>query len=356
MTAASAQQSRPAAKRAGLLKRFLREPQLPFIAVLTVVMWVGFAITTPSYGSFNGIFALGTTLTTVGLASLGLTVAIIAGEIDLSIGTNAALSSVIVVQLSDTTGAVVAVLIGVTVSALVGAFNGFGIAKLRVSSLMFTVGMLTVLWGAARIVSGERTVTLTDFAVGDWLKTRWWIFSPTLAIVLLAVVAVAVFLRYHKYGREIYAVGGARKEAIAAGISLTRPMVISFMIAGACAGLAGALVGQRGGSASPDGLQAILLTGTTAAFVGGASIRGGRGSGFGALFGAIAVAVLSVGLSFNSTPQYLQSGWIGALLVTVVSIEILAQRLDIANTRREVLAKVSGTRVRQGPAPPADSG
>jgi ribose transport system permease protein len=343
------------ATRSHLLKRVLREPQLPFIAVLTVIMWVGFAATTDNYGSFNGVFALGTTLTTVGLASLGLTVTIIAGEIDLSIGTNAALASVIAVQFSDSLGALGAVLLAITVSSLIGAFNGFGIAKLRVSSLMFTVGMLTVLWGAARIVSGERTVTLTNFEFGDFLKERWWIFSPTLVIVLLAVLAVAMFLRYHKYGREIYAVGGARKEAIAAGISLTRPMVIAFLIAGACAGLAGALVGQRGGSASPDGLQAILLTGTTAAFVGGASIRGGRGSGFGALFGAIAVAVLSVGLSFRGTPQYLQSAWIGALLVTVVLIEIVAQRIDTANTRREVLQKVSGTRARQGPAPPKET-
>ncbi|MEM6526719.1 MAG: hypothetical protein AAF653_00405, partial [Chloroflexota bacterium] len=138
---------------------------------------------------------------------------------------------------------------------------------------------------------------------------------------------------------EIYAIGGARREALAAGVPLTRPMIITFAISAFCAGLAGAIIGLRAGSAQPLGLQGLILTGPTAAFVGGVSISCGKGSAFGAALGTVTIALLQIGLIFLATPAYIGRLAIGTLLTVVIIVEIGARWLDRFQTRRTLLRR-----------------
>ncbi len=321
----------------------LLNSQITFTIIIALSIALFFSLQFDRYASGNNIFAVLERFPELGLITLGLTVAIIAGEIDLSVGSMAALIGVIVVRLNDPIGGVPALIIGVIIATAIGALQGFFIRILNISAIVFTVGTLMLLRGVSLFVAEEQTVVLRNFEFGDFLKSRITIgetellFSPASLIALSVFVVVGIFLVYHKWAREIYAIGGARREAVAAGVPLTRPLVLTFAISGFCAGLAGAIVGLRSGSAQPLGLQQLLLTGTTAAFVGGVSISGGKGSAFGAALGTITIALLEIGLIFLASPAYVARLAVGTLLIVVIMVELGARWIDRYLTRRALL-------------------
>ena len=263
-----------------------KDPDLTFAILLSALVFVFFALSEPLFFNINTGFAIMERFAVLGLVGLALTLCIIAGEIDLSIGSNAALSAVIVVRLTDSVGATNAIFIALAVATSIGLIQGFFIAYLKVRAIVLTVGTLMLLRGITLFAADEKTVMLTDFDIPDFIQEKmFYIFSSASFLVLGLFVLVALFMRYTKYGREVYAIGGARKEAVAAGVSLKRPMMIVFAISGLCAGIGGAIIGLRSGTAQPLGLQYLLLVATVAAFIGGVSILGGKGGVFGAFVG-----------------------------------------------------------------------
>ena len=283
----------------------------------------------------------------LGLVGLALTLCIIAGEIDLSIGSNAALSAVIVVRLTDSIGAPNAILIALAVATSIGLIQGFFIAYLKVRAIVLTVGTLMLLRGITLFAADEKTVMLTDFDIPDFIQEKmFYIFSPASFLVLGIFVLVALFMRYTKYGREVYAIGGARKEAVASGVSLKRPMMIVFAISGLCAGIGGAIIGLRSGTAQPLGLQYLLLAATVAAFIGGVSVLGGKGGVVGAFVGVLTVNFLNTGLVFNVTPAYIAQMYMGGLLLVVILFQNMSKVYEDKQQRQLKLADTDSFRQR----------
>ncbi|NCG10853.1 MAG: ABC transporter permease [Alphaproteobacteria bacterium] len=292
-------------------------------------------------------FAIMERFAVLGLVGLALTLCIIAGEIDLSIGSNAALAAVIVVRFTDSLGAPTALLIAVAVSTIIGLIQGYFIAYLRIRAIVLTVGTLMLLRGISLFVAEEKTVMLTDFRIPDFITTKvLWYFSPASLTVIAMFVLVALFMNFTKYGREIYAIGGARKEALAAGISLKRPMIIVFAISGFCAGLGGVIIGLRSGTAQALGLQYLLLAGTVAAFIGGVSILGGRGGVIGAVIGALTVNFLNTGLVFNVTPAFMVQLYLGILLLVVIMFQTGSVIFEKRQKRYQILKDIDDRRER----------
>jgi len=328
-----------------LKKMISRDPDLTFAIVLAVLVYGLFAITNPLFFTMNTGFAIMERFAVLGLVGLALTLCIIAGEIDLSIGSNAALTAVIVVRLTDVLGAPNAILIGVVCATVIGAIQGYLIAYLKVRAIVLTVGTLMLLRGVALFAADERTVMLTDFTVPDFIQTKvFFLFSPASLAVLGLFVLVGLFMRYTHFGREIYAIGGARKEAVASGVNLARPMVIVFALSGFCAGIGGAIIGMRSGTAQPLGLQYLLLAATVAAFIGGVSINGGKGGVFGAFIGVLTVNFLNTGLVFNVTPAYVVQIYLGILLLTVILFQTGSSILERRKLRQLMLDDTDATR------------
>jgi ribose/xylose/arabinose/galactoside ABC-type transport system permease subunit len=327
-------------------RRILDNPDLAFAIVLAVIVYGYFALTNDQFMTNKTGFAIMERFAVLGLVTLALTLCIIAGEIDLSIGSNAALTAVIIVRLNDAIGTFPALLIGLVISTAIGVIQGYFVAYLRVRAIVLTVGTLMLLRGVALFAAEEKTVMLTDFRVPDFIQTKFLVyFSPASLLVIIMFVLVGIFMAYTKYGREIYAVGGARKEALAAGISLKRPMIIVFAISGFCAGLGGAIIGLRSGTAQALGLQYLLLAGTVAAFIGGVSILGGKGGVIGAAIGTLTVNFLNTGLVFNVTPAYQVEAYLGVLLVIVIMFQTMSRALENLQRRRGILASVEERRV-----------
>ena len=320
-------------------------PDLCFAILLAISVYAFFALTEPLFFTHRTGFAIMERFAVLGLVGLALTLCIIAGEIDLSIGSNAALAAVITVRFTDDWGAVNALLFALFISTSIGAIQGYFIAYLRIRAIVLTVGTLMLLRGVALFAAEEKTVMLTDFSIPDFISTKMFgYFSPASLLVIIMFIVIGLFMTYTRYGREIYAVGGARKEALASGISLKRPMIIVFAISGFCAGLGGVIIGLRSGTAQALGLQYLLLAGTVAAFIGGVSILGGKGGVIGAAIGTLTVNFLNTGLVFNVTPAFMVQLYLGILLLVVIMFQTGSRVFEDTQRRRQLLYDVDRQR------------
>lgn len=313
----------------------LRGYVLPLVVLIAV--WIYISATTETFRGDAAFFSVLEGFPLMGLVALGLAVTIIAGELDLSVGSMAAVAGAIAVRAADA-GLVGAIVIAVAVGTLLGAIQGGLIAKIGINSLVFTIGTLILLRGVAWLLCGNAPLPLEDVTVSDPLLERYGIFSPA-SITALAVFAIfGLFLAYTRYGREIYAIGGARAEAAAAGVSRTRPLVLAFAISGGLASMAGALATMRGGSAAPENYADLLLAGAAAALLGGISLYGGRGTVLNVAFGVAILTAVTAGLAARGEPNSTVQLVTGVLLLLVIAVEFIVSRV----ARRSTLTSEAG--------------
>ena len=307
----------------------LRPYALP-LAVL-IIAWIVISAITPSFRGAASVFSVLEGFSLVGLIALGLAVTIIAGEFDLSVGSMAALSAVIAV-LTSHLGLAGSVIVATGAGVIFGAVQGALIGRVGINSLVFTIGTLILLRGLTYMLSGHEPIMIDNIEITDPLIERYWIFSFS-SIVAISVFALAgLVLTFTRWGREIFAIGGARNEAIAAGVPKVRTISIAFAISGGCAALAGALAAMRGGSAAPQNYNDLLLTGCAATLLGGISLYGGRGTVFNVALGVAILSVVGAGLAARGTSASLVQLVTGALLLSVIAGEFVAGRLALGKT------------------------
>lgn len=309
------------------------------IVILVLVVGV-LASVAPNFTGESAIYATLERLLILGIVTAGLAVTMIAAELDLSAAGMAVLSGVIAVQLSGM-GLVASVAIACLVGGLLGLLQGWLIARIGINSLVFTVGTMIVLQGVAWLVAGGRPISVQDYMVTDPLLARYWVFSPLSIIAIIFMVLLGMFLTWTKWGREIYAVGGSRQEAVAAGVSVKRTMVLAFGISGFAGALAGSLSAMKGGSVTPDSFSTILLTCVAAALVGGVSLHGGRGTIWSIVLGVLIIAILSAGLSSMGVASYVTELMTGTLLLTVILLDFVLKKV----TERRRISALRSARV-----------
>lgn len=285
-----------------------------------------FALTTPSFRGPSGAYATLESLTLLGIAAAGLAVTLIAGEFDLSVGSTAMLSGILAIQFADL-GLVASVLLSVGSGVVLGFTQGYLIARLGINSMVFTIGTSILISGVAWLAAGGRPVVLTDFSSSDLLLTRWLVFSPASLTGVCVLIAVGFFLAQSRRGREIYAVGGARQEATAAGVPVRKALTTAFTISGGCAAMAGALTSIKSASAAPDGFSSLLLTAAAACLIGGISLYGGRGDIVNVILGVLTLGILSAGLAANGAQSFVTELVTGTLLLLVITVEIIISRV-----------------------------
>jgi ribose transport system permease protein len=291
------------------------------IAVAAAMFGV-FAVTNDNFMSSGNAYAILQSVAFTGLIALGLGMTMITGELDLSVGSVAAVAGIVAVRFADL-GLIPVLLLVLAGGAVFGAVQGFLIARMRVNSLVFTIGTLIAVRGLAYIVAGNTSVPLDFelFGLSDQIVQRHWIFSPFSLLTIGAFVVGGLFLSYVRYGREIYAVGGGRLESRAAGVAQIRPIVIVFTCSAGLASLAGGLASIASGGASPFGFDAVLLSAVTAALIGGVSLYGGKGDVLGIFVGMLTLQFLLTGLSSRGVAYYVQNMAVGGLLLAFLVFE-----------------------------------
>lgn len=260
----------------------------------------------------------------------GLTMAVIVGELDLSIGFAASLHGILVTGLIVGSGLPIplAILVVLAAGALVGLANGLVVTKLKVNSVIATLGVGTILTGLAfaysagvPIVSGVPEAFL-EISLGRWL------FGIPNTIIVMAGVVVVLWLLVEKtsIGQEIQAVGGNPVAARLAGISVDRIKILGF-ISGTLAALTGILLASRLGSGTASAADSYLLTAFAAVFLGSATLRDGEFHIVGTVIGALIIAFAFNGLNIFGAPTYSQYMLQGAILIVAVGLSSLGRSL-----------------------------
>lgn len=310
--------------RAGV--RFLREHGL------LILVWLALAAT---FGLFSRTFlSTGTLVTVAGrlpalaVVSAGMTLVIVAGGIDLSVGSVAALAAAVFgVALVDWHWPLAAAApLAVAIGSLAGLAGGLVAVGLRIPPFLATLGLLEICRGAAYLVTGSRTKYI-GAAVEPLARPLPLIGVPaTVVIAFVAVLAVQVVLTRTVFGRHVQAVGGNPAAARYAGIRAGRVRTAVHAVSGGLAGLAAVLATARLGSADPNAGVGLELAAIAAVVIGGTSLAGGSGSALGSLLGVIVIATLEAGLAQLGASDPAKRIVTGAAIVTAVSVDYLRRR------------------------------
>lgn len=277
----------------------------------------------------------------IAIMSLSMSLIIIAGEIDLSVASVLGLSSV---MLGITWNAGIPlwldIIIALAVGAVAGLFNGLLVTRLGLPSLVVTLGTLGLYRGLAYVILGSQAVSnfpsaYTNFGIGDVPGTLIpWTF---VVFVILALIFIVVLHRSW-IGRQIYAIGNNKEAARFAGIRVNRVKLLLFVLSGVLAALAGIVFTARISSARADNALGFELDVITVVLLGGVNIFGGRGSLVGVILALFVIGGLRNALGLIDVSGDVQNIFVGALLVFSVLGPNIAQRIQVAVSRRRLAA------------------
>jgi len=275
----------------------------------------------PTYGNFRFVF-IQTVIVAIG--ALGMTLIIVSGGIDLSVGSSIALTSVVGAQLIQRGYGPVAVLaFSILSGGTIGLLNGTAIAGLRMIPFIITLGGMAILRGIAFVATRGQSVggfpasfrDLVRMEIGDGLS-----FIPLATMVIVTVVGW-IFLSRLAAGRRVYAIGGNELAARFSGIRVERVKLGVYVISGLTAGIAALMALGYYGSASSGDASGYELNVIAAAVVGGASLTGGRGSALGVVLGALILQMISSGIDILGIEQSYSQIIIGSVVIAAVVLD-----------------------------------
>lgn len=295
------------------------------LLLLFLLLVLAASLLSPDFLTVDNMTAAVRQMAVVGIVAVGMTLVLIAGEIDLSVGSVAALSAVVGAVAMDAGaggGTVIAVTLATGLAS--GLVNAIGITLVGVPSLIMTLGTLSIGRALASIVSGGRSSYPSDLDAYMFLGRGDLLGLPMSIVVFVLVVAVAIAVfRLTALGRMFYLIGGNATAAGFSGVSERLVKLIGFVAAGFCAALAGLIQSARLGEINPSMGQGFELTAIAVAILGGASLFGGRGSMEGTFVAALIFGVIYNLLNLLGFSGYVQQIFVACVIVAVASMHAI---------------------------------
>lgn len=293
------------------------------IALVALVAFIG--ARNSNFFFVSNIETIGTTVAIVGILAVVQTIVMLLGGLDISVGSQAGLTSVIsAMAFMASASAALGIVAALCTGVLTGLFNGVVIVKGRVNAVIATLATFAGFRGLANVISDGRAQGYTGAnAVFTFLARGDIAGIPALIWILIAVAVLAqAMLHYTDIGRNIYAIGGNPTASRLAGLPLNRYILGVYVLCGVVAALAGVLLTARTGSGQPtSGSQGLELQSITAAALGGCSLQGGKGTIVGTILAVLLLGVLENGLIILNVNSFWQDIAQGTLLVTAVIIQ-----------------------------------
>ena len=297
---------------------------------LALVLAIILSFISPHFLTERNVFNILDQSVVLGIVAVGMTLVILTGGIDLSVGSVAGLTGIILALLLKEFPIPVAIALAVTCGALIGLFSGVLIAVFGLAPFVVTLGVMAMGRSLAYIVSGQRSISGLPMGLQDIVYTTV-LGIPTNVLFLLALyVATWAWLTYSKGGRTIYAVGSNIEAARAAGLNTLFYSIFPYVASGALAATAMTFSLAQIMSADPIGGNQLELDAIAAVVIGGKSLYGGRGSIFGTLMGVLIMVMIRNGLNLLGVSPFWQGTAIGAIII----LALLAERLITWRSRR----------------------
>jgi len=271
-------------------------------------------------------------MTSVAIVGYGMTIIIVAGELDLSVGSTYGMSSMSAALLwSHGMHFVFAAILGIMLGALAGLINGLIVTKLRVNSFIATLGTLNLYAGITLWISHNVAMSpssdLPGFKIYAFIGTSSPLGIPIQIYWLLLVSPVMYFILHRSvFGFRVAAIGGNKLAAESAHMPVIRVKLYSFTLVGALAAIAGIIDFSLVSSVSPTAGSTVMFSVLAAVIIGGASLSGGRGSAIGTLMGVFLLAVLTNGLGLLGAGAYAQLVFQGVVILVAISVDSLVGR------------------------------
>ncbi|UVC09200.1 ABC transporter permease [Rhizobium sp. TH2] len=326
----------PAVDRLSLARLLRAREAGVFIALLVLCLFLSFA--TDSFLTSLNLLNVGRQVSLLGIMAVGMTFVLISGEVDLSVGSTYAMSGLATGMLIVLGWSLMpAMTVGLAVGIAIGVINGVLSTYGRLPSLIATLGMLSVVRGAALLMTSGQPVTVNvrKGAVPEVFDTftamgQGYLFTiiPMQLVFFIIVAVIAwIILSYTNFGFRIFAVGGSAKAARVSGISVNRVKICAFVLMGFLAALAGILsmAFLPSGQAGRTGLG-LELDVIAATIVGGASLSGGEGTILGTILGVLIIGVMRNGLVLMGVSPFVQELMIGLVIIIAVGIDKWSSR------------------------------
>ena len=312
--------------------RTLSKHTLEIVLLALIVFCIFFA---PGFSRIGNLVGILRATAITGVISMGMTMVIIGGEIDLSVGSSIALSSVIVTWvtgfllsqfgLAMEIGIIIAMLAAMLLGLLIGLFNGIIRVKFNMPSFIITLAMLNVLFGISAIISGGFPLT----TVPGWYS---WIGAGTVGIIpvpaiwlLIVFAGVFIVMNYTKFGREVYAVGGNPEAARLSGINVAKVKIIIMMTVQGLAAFAGIILSSQVRAGSSTFGRGNEIDVISAVIVGGAALSGGIGKAWGTFVGIIFLGVIMNALTLFGIDDFVRHVVRGGLILGAVLLNTIQQ-------------------------------
>jgi ribose transport system permease protein len=284
---------------------------------------------TPYFLNETNFSNIGVAISYIGIMTVGFTLVMIAGGIDLSVGAVAALAGqVFAYTLNGGTPMIVSVILALGAGVLCGLFNSFLMVTIGINAIVGTIATQFLFRGIAYTFGGvgAASTSIADDTISK-LANGKWLGIPVPAWLMIAVFAiVGMAWSFTRFGANLAAVGGNKVAARRAGIRVGITLSLAYVISATCAALAGVLlVGLNGGSV-PSNAMGIELTVLAGVIIGGTSLVGGVGSLFGALLGVLGLGILTNGLNLLGVSAFMKPVAIGIALLLAITIDSLRQR------------------------------
>lgn len=297
------------------------------IIIVLVFLMVFFSINTKSFFTVANLFNIVRQVSMLGIVAVGMTFVMITGGIDLSVGS---LLSIVCVtgawsMVKGGMNPVVAILVCLIVSTLLGLINGLIVTKVNIPPLIATLGTMTIIRGISYIITGGLPIYGFDESFSIIGQGYLWIFP--IPVIIMAVIFVIGFFILNKsyFGRYFYALGGNEEATRLSGVNVQRIKLLVYALSGLFAGIAGVILLSRVNSGQPVAGNGFELDVVTAVVLGGVSISGGEGKLSGVLTGVLIMGVLSNGLIIMNIGEYYQLVIKGLVLLSAVGFDRMQQ-------------------------------
>jgi ribose transport system permease protein len=316
-------------------KRQTKATQSLVLIVIIVAICIVTAIVNPRFLRYQNLINIFQQVSILGIVACGIGMLLVAGQIDISVGSQISVMGVIIAMIIEKwvgkpipnlqawqpmLAVPFAIVVTVALGVVMGLINGIVVIKSRAASFIITLGFMTAYHGTALLTSSGYGFSLYGHFE---LIGRGRIFDvvPIPILFFLGVVIISfLVLRYFRYGRFLYAIGGNRKAAYVSGINTNRVTLIAYVVVGLCNALAALILISRVGAATATTGDSYSLDSLAAVIVGGVALSGGKGNALNIFLGVLLIGLISNSLIIMSIDPYMRDVIIGAIIIIAVTI------------------------------------